>query len=73
MKNPTRPRNPYRKNPFDFSDPFEVPRRPRPAPAARRNPQSEMGEVIRGVTNVATIGMLGGVTVGILGAIPKSP
>lgn len=78
MKNPTRPKNPYRRNPFDFSDPFEVPRRPRPAPA-RRNPYAMkpqtggMDNLANGIVDVAKIGMVGGIAVGLMNAIPKSP
>ena len=78
MKNPYRAKNPHNRNPFDFSDPLEVPRRPRPAPT-RRNPYAMkpqtggMDNLANGLVNVASLGIIAGTTVGILGAIQKSP
>ena len=78
MKNPGRQKNPYHRNPFDFSDPFEVPRRPRPAPT-RRNPYAMkpqtggMDNLANGILDVTKVAMVGGIAVGLLGAIPKSP
>ena len=72
MQNRNRYRDPFARNPLEHTNPFEM-RIPRPVrrPAPRRQPQNDMGDAVKGVTDVAKIAVISGATIGILGAFQK--
>ena len=74
MQNRNRYRDPFQKNPMERTNPFEM-RIPRPVrrPAPRRQqPRDDMGDIVKTVGTVATVGILAGTTIGIMGALqPK--
>ena len=72
MNNRNRYRDPFSKNPMERTNPFDMgPMRPVRRPAPRRQPQSDMGDAVKGVTDVAKIAVISGATIGILGAFQK--
>jgi hypothetical protein len=68
-----KPMKPYSMKPHVMK-PMRMPHvanPPRQYSKPPRQPTDNMGMAVKGITDVATLGMLGGVTVGILGAIQK--
>jgi len=71
MQHQNKPR-PHARNPFAYENPWEMkPIRPMRAPRPTPRPQSDMGDAVKGVTDVAKIAVISGATIGILGAFQK--